>query len=109
MAADLGCEAAVGWVASLAFVYRVFIRRRNRSFTGEYLKRPLEHLDRSLGKGDKRAAWEWPLTSRGIGTLDPNRQRLTYPEDHQGWGPHTCASKVSTGASPFFFRHWLTH
>lgn len=55
---------SLDWVLSLALVGRVFLWRRNWSFTDQDLQRPLEHLDRSLCIGDRRTVREWPLTSR---------------------------------------------
>ena len=39
-------ESVQGWLLSLSFDGGVNRRCRNRSFTGQDLKRPLDHLDR---------------------------------------------------------------
>lgn len=61
----LGVRVSVqGWLLSLSFGGGVQRRRRNRTFTGQDLKRLLDQLDRSFGRGDRCKAREWPFTLR---------------------------------------------
>jgi hypothetical protein len=49
-----GIQAATGWFLSSNSGDRAISRRCNRSFSMLALKRPLAHLDLSLGRGYKR-------------------------------------------------------